>query len=1604
MRSESAPRKAAVIRVLILGLLLALPGRAAAASGYALPLDKGGSWGPTPADVVADIKAALEQSGFMDAVEAAGGLAEQVAQGKVPAIDDLKGIVDGDVQAIINDTIGQATDASQLLAMVDVAALQQLFTTLGNVITTPQEFAFSIPGGRLVFKRDLIDISLCAVVAGAGGARITLGMSGGEQLCGNPSERFYNPTQEPMLFADLALGYSHIQARRKLFALPPVSGPDPAMSIQAATYFPIHGDWVQLRFAGNDPQSLSLTLQFVVGVKGGVSAKLQAEIEGQVMLELVVKPTQVAAMLQDINDIITTELNSTQPAGLQINPTEVAGVIKLVADYLKGVEDSGEELGELSISVAVDGGVGVGIWDTGINLGSVGAQLKLGVPLESIVALQGELLATYLASALGVSEQLVSLFEAMSEGRLDEAELASQRSFIGTAATAFAQGIFAAYVDYIQDIELSFEAGVYALGDIGQVAAQTIPLLVFTADIPVGQIFVDGINGIPAFVDGISETAQAVAWLAEMVISAGLQNPSPLSLGGIISAPSDPSGYVQRPRGPAPTPPTAEEWETMAAGLLDGVTFSLRMGVIGVEDVSLGNFVRLAGGASEVMTSLLAGAMRSAIEKSEKPLLDALRAAPGQIGNEALSLLIFNLQTLSVATYGTVGASGTVGAEVAVGIGGSIGFEGRVKASLLLLALNSSDYDEPDETLLAGIDIPMELSASAGVSVGEGVEFSAEGGLTIGQSLANLTLKDWGSDLPAPAGLTVAGFEVIEFVGESRQDGTIEGSGWIVLPMGGLVRADSFVLNAQGDVVSGSWSGVIELGPLGTLPIISGAITDGGLVGQFNLAIGASQLASNFRLRSDGLLFGNATGNLNIAGAQLANIDLELTDKGNFSGTANMAIGGQPAVSVLLEVGPHGAFGSFVNSLSLFGTSTTNAWFRIAESIEVYGEMDTSFLQQFKELLRAQLLGGISDAQQTLQNEQAKLAGFQSEIQSYDTQLASLSMQIANERETARLIYVAAQAAAGTALTDLNNAFSQLDNVRAGFATDIQNATSHLQWADGELAKAKAEVNRIKGLIADLDRSYNSLNDIEKIAAWLGYQATRGSLLLLLEAANDALSLAQGTYNLALSGLTALQQALAAAEKPVQDLIASLDKIYKDALAEVDRTRQIFESIAEDPRFDPRYIAMEIARQAVVLLLQAAEDLVKLTSTIIQDAAGLIQFISQFGEEAVLEILKVTFRAHLADLNSGFAELTVDALLLNEPQQIVFVMNLLNGLPTDGVAEAARLLAPMIYPAQAWSALPWTSDADTGLSSTATIWAYRFNANTATSVNTVPVSALAGTSPAVSGRVLVQGFTAPFGGDLNALTAGSGGSAVIATNFIYGANPGTIIFQGLKPGRSYRATFLSVGWDAAPATRSVTFSSPDDSFIVDQNLFGNNSGIRIDHVFTAAGISHTVTIQPNSNGTFHLYGLALNYEGNPPLTFAAWRLNTFGANAYNPLISGDDADPDLDGISNRMEYALRSNPQAHNPLPFGPPVPVGSPVQAWQFAFPFQSEAADLVYHLQHSTDGVSWSNALSLNPDSSLITHIEGISTAPDAQAQHITITVSNAALIRGFWRLLVQ
>ena len=536
------------------------------------------------------------------------------------------------------------------------------------------------------------------------------------------------------------------------------------------------------------------------------------------------------------------------------------------------------------------------------------------------------------------------------------------------------------------------------------------------------------------------------------------------------------------------------------------------------------------------------------------------------------------------------------------------------------------------------------------------------------------------------------------------------------------------------------------------------------------------------------------------------------------------------------------------------------------------------------------------------------------------------------------------------------------------------------------------------------------MNDVEKFFARLGYLTVRAGLVTARDIANGVLNLARQTVNAARAEVIRLER-LIANDNGAAQRKADKERLASEAEARLEKARRDREAILTilaNPELDPAYLALRASRNAIVKLISGAETLIARAIAALGGAAELVDFIQRSGEEALLKVERIQFQTTVRELGSGVVELHVYARLAGTPRRFVLVHDLRSASGSEQMSGLVRLIAPRILPPSSWTVSAWVDDASTGFDPVSTLWAYHFNSATPATVNAVAVPGLTGIAPTVPGRFSIQGFVASFPGDQNGLTSGAGGSAILGANFIYGANPGTITFEGLTPGRSYRATLLSVGWDPAPMQRNVTFSSEAQASTFDQNLYGNDRGIRIEHTFVATAESHRVTLQPIAGSTFHLYAMALGQVTEGGVMLGEWKKDRFGGNSLNPAIAGDDADPDGDDIPNILEYALRTNPQVRDLASFGLPTPVrledGS--EARQFVLPYQATASDLVYRIRQSKDLRAWTDAFLLNLANGDIAQLPGVTSTVDPSNQTVTITITDLSLFAppSFWCLTVQ
>ena len=126
----------------------------------------------------------------------------------------------------------------------------------------------------------------------------------------------------------------------------------------------------------------------------------------------------------------------------------------------------------------------------------------------------------------------------------------------------------------------------------------------------------------------------------------------------------------------------------------------------------------------------------------------------------------------------------------------------------------------------------------------------------------------------------------------------------------------------------------------------------------------------------------------------------------------------------------------------------------------------------------------------------------------------------------------------------------------------------------------------------------------------------------------------------------------------------------------------------------------------------------------------------------------------------------------------------------------------------------------------------------------------------------------------------------------------------------------------------------------------------------AGGLSATATL--------NVTVIAVNPDANGNGILDVWEIANFG-NA-NPGSNSPDADPDGDGISNLMEYALGTNPLQANPNPLVSDLVTVGANQYLRLTVPTNPTATNLTYTVEVCGDlsVPSWNSAETLiDPDS---------------------------------------
>jgi len=179
-----------------------------------------------------------------------------------------------------------------------------------------------------------------------------------------------------------------------------------------------------------------------------------------------------------------------------------------------------------------------------------------------------------------------------------------------------------------------------------------------------------------------------------------------------------------------------------------------------------------------------------------------------------------------------------------------------------------------------------------------------------------------------------------------------------------------------------------------------------------------------------------------------------------------------------------------------------------------------------------------------------------------------------------------------------------------------------------------------------------------------------------------------------------------------------------------------------------------------------------------------------------------------------------------------------------------------------WSYAAWNDDASSGVVASNTYThAYSFASSSNAVINGVTFTntGASTTNPSVPGSFSTTGLP-NITNNANTVT---GGSAVLAHDFVYGGAAQSLTISGLVPGKSYRTTIYSVGVENG--ARAATFSVGSDRRTVNQDQFGNNKGLWVSYYFTATSNANTITYVPlqGSGQSFYTCGFC-NCEV-PPL-------------------------------------------------------------------------------------------------------------------------------------------
>ena len=411
--------------------------------------------------------------------------------------------------------------------------------------------------------------------------------------------------------------------------------------------------------------------------------------------------------------------------------------------------------------------------------------------------------------------------------------------------------------------------------------------------------------------------------------------------------------------------------------------------------------------------------------------------------------------------------------------------------------------------------------------------------------------------------------------------------------MGGIVEA-TFDVDADGNVLSGTWWGGFDLGPLGELSLASGALTNQGIEGVVTLGF----FNADFTLTSSGWVYGYFEGNITIGTLQLSGFKLTLEENGFFSGNGFIDLGGFEAE----------AFGQINNETGFIGNASLDLLGSTLDATDL-SITDAGATGTFTGEL--ELFGHtLSQTTLTLIDGGAGLRGT-AKMDLFGTAGVDMTLEVKNgiltaTSESHSLIF-GTQALATLIFTrDGVTVTAVLDSDLLG--TVNSQVTQALSFASSEAQVALAEaMNLVTIAQAEVDKLDAEIEAMRLVVAGERETAVADAQSALNEADDilkEIISKMETAHNTLSAGITFAQDALDAAKDGVRVAQDKVDSLQN----QIDYLKDWYDSLGSWSKikafsgYRAKRITLSLAKEGANLALIIAEGVLDTAQTALADA------------------------------------------------------------------------------------------------------------------------------------------------------------------------------------------------------------------------------------------------------------------------------------------------------------------------------------------------------------------------------------------------------------------